>query len=405
MTDYYPVGIQITAAAVPDRLWDVVIAGAGPAGAMAALHLASAGHSVLLLDKFLFPREKICGDGLIADAMTCLRRAGLDETVKAHAHRVPEASAFTPWSAAPIAMPGEYWIIRRLVLDNLLATEAVKRGAVFAQGRVEEVERNEGRETLVRLSGIHQAIRAKVVILATGTDVSLMKRLNMLAPPALLGLAVRCYVRHSDGPATLTGLFDPSRLKGYGWIFPVEKDVFNIGFVESLRSGRPKNPRTLFAEFARTFEPARRLMEGGKVLTPLKGAWARCGLTGALPVSGNILAAGECVGSTLPFTGEGIGTAMITGECAAACVHEALASGDLGKLRDYPGALESRLRIRQKNHRLVGRLFSTPLLSRFLVRRIENNPRLRAAALRMIHGDTEAQNVLTMRRIARAVFR
>ena len=396
---------QIEPEALPDKPWDAAIAGAGPAGAMAALHLASAGHSVLLLDKSVFPREKVCGDGLIADAMACLRRAGLDETVKAHAHRVAEASAFTPWSTAPIPMPGEYWIIRRLVLDNLLAAEAVKRGAVFAQGKVEEVERSDGREDTIRLAGHLQAIRARVVILSTGADVTLLKRLNMLTTPPLLGLAVRCYVRHSDGPATLTGLFDPSRLKGYGWIFPVEQDVFNIGFVESLRGDRPKDPHKLFSEFARTFEPARRLMAEGMVLTPLKGAWARCGLTGALPVSGRILAAGECVGSTLPFTGEGIGTAMITGEIAAGCIHEALISGDFEQLATYSKRLEERLRTRQGNHRLVSRLFSIPLLSRFLVRRIENSPKLRSAALRMIHGDTEAQNVLTMKRIVRAVFR
>jgi menaquinone-9 beta-reductase len=396
---------QMEASALPDRLWDVAIAGAGPAGAMAALHLATAGHSVLLLDKSAFPREKVCGDGLIADAMACLRRAGLDETVKAHAHRAAEASAFTPWSGTPIAMPGDYWIIRRLVLDHLLAAGAVKRGASFSCGRVESVERGDGSGAAIRLAGHPQAIRARIVILATGADASLLKRLNMLTTPPLLGLAVRCYVRHPGGPAALTGYFDPSVLRGYGWIFPVEKDVFNIGFVESLRGGRPRDPRRLFSEFTRTFGPARRLMAEGNVLTPLKGAWARCGLAGALPVSGTILAAGECAGSTLPFTGEGIGTAMITGECAAACIHEALVSGDLEGLSGYSKKLEDRLRTRQNNHLLVGRLFSIPLLSRFLVRRIEKSPRLRGAALNMIHGDHKPGDILTLRRIIRALFR
>ena len=47
--------------------WDVIVVGAGPAGATAARELAALGHAVLLVDKSEFPRDKVCGDGLIAD--------------------------------------------------------------------------------------------------------------------------------------------------------------------------------------------------------------------------------------------------------------------------------------------------------------------------------------------------
>ncbi len=62
---------------VPRDGWDVVVAGAGPAGATAALHLARRGRRVLLADRHPFPREKVCGDGLIPDALRALERAGL----------------------------------------------------------------------------------------------------------------------------------------------------------------------------------------------------------------------------------------------------------------------------------------------------------------------------------------
>src|SRR5260370_16214471 len=62
---------------VPPELWDVVVIGAGPAGSVAALHLATEGHRVLLLDKQRFPRDKTCGDGLLPEAQGVLQRAGL----------------------------------------------------------------------------------------------------------------------------------------------------------------------------------------------------------------------------------------------------------------------------------------------------------------------------------------
>ena len=51
---------QLPPASISDTHWDVVIIGAGPAGAIAGVHLAAAGHKVLLLDKEHFPREKAC---------------------------------------------------------------------------------------------------------------------------------------------------------------------------------------------------------------------------------------------------------------------------------------------------------------------------------------------------------
>ncbi len=62
-------------------IWDVVIIGAGPAGSTAAIHLARQGHGVLLLEKEKFPRDKVCGDALIADSLRCLGRLGLLPTV------------------------------------------------------------------------------------------------------------------------------------------------------------------------------------------------------------------------------------------------------------------------------------------------------------------------------------
>lgn len=61
---------------------DVIIVGAGPAGSSAAAILGEKGHSVLLMDKESFPRDKTCGDGVTYKALPALRRLGLDTKIK-----------------------------------------------------------------------------------------------------------------------------------------------------------------------------------------------------------------------------------------------------------------------------------------------------------------------------------
>src|SRR5713226_8617426 len=67
--------------AAAERDWDVIVVGAGPAGSMAALHLARRGHRTLLLDKDAFPRDKVCGDALIPDTIRSLKRTGMYKEV------------------------------------------------------------------------------------------------------------------------------------------------------------------------------------------------------------------------------------------------------------------------------------------------------------------------------------
>src|SRR5881396_3930791 len=69
-------------------MFDVLIVGAGPAGAIAALVLARAGARVRLVDRATFPRDKLCGDTVNPGTLARLRRLGLDDALDARALRV-----------------------------------------------------------------------------------------------------------------------------------------------------------------------------------------------------------------------------------------------------------------------------------------------------------------------------
>ena len=102
---------------IGDRNWDVVIIGAGPAGAIAAVHLADAGHQVLLLDKDQFPRKKVCGDGLLADAVKCIDSVGIADRVRRIGHVTHQANIFSP-AGIEIQLSGLFITMKRYQLHG-----------------------------------------------------------------------------------------------------------------------------------------------------------------------------------------------------------------------------------------------------------------------------------------------
>jgi len=123
MRDPIPRGCQRPSATLPDRVWDAAVVGAGPAR----------GYHALLLDREAFPREKVCGDGLLPDALVALDRLGLREAVARAGRTWAVVSVWSP-GRVPVDAPGEVLTLRRSALDHLLAARAAVLGAAFARG-------------------------------------------------------------------------------------------------------------------------------------------------------------------------------------------------------------------------------------------------------------------------------
>jgi geranylgeranyl reductase family protein len=404
MTD--PGEQQRTADSLPDETFDVLIVGAGPAGSTAALHLAAKGHRVLLLDREQFPREKICGDGLISDSMKCLQRAGLLDSVRRLGHEVDAISTFSP-SQVELRVKGDFITLKRRALDTLMAQKAVTHGALFCHGNVEELTVEADGSVTAILSRSRRALRARVGIIATGVRLDLLKNHGMVQQPKPSAVAMRCYVRSTYELDRMVVTFDRSITPGYAWIFPLGNGEYNLGCGYSYRFKKKKTPslHEVFRIFTGQFPIARDLMNKAKAVSPLRGATLRWGLKGTSPHGpGNLLAIGETIATTFQMTGEGIGKAMESGELAAEVVHDALHSDNLSLLNQYPARLKADLEPRYLGYKIAEKWLSKPWLNDFVARRANKSKFINDSLAGILNETIDPRTIFSLRGILKSFF-
>lgn len=157
-------------------VWDVIVVGAGVAGATIAQRLARRGWSVLLVEKKAFPRFKVCGGCLNVRSLHHLNRLGLREVLDhSGAPVLDSVTLYAAGHRARVSLPGGRAISRHC-LDTLLVSAACAAGAVWLPETVATLDRRvdgEGRVVCVTQSATGKELRAGLVIAADGLGGSL----------------------------------------------------------------------------------------------------------------------------------------------------------------------------------------------------------------------------------------
>ncbi len=320
---------------VADMSVDVLIVGAGPAGATAAAVLARAGRRVLLADKAAFPRDKCCGDGLTTLALRELDALGFDpasvpswQTVDAAWLRSPSGREVRlPLPSGPDGMFAA--TTPRRELDAALTAMAVRAGADLHEGWsvIDIAQRGDHVDTTFRVTasdqgiGVQMVVRSRYVIAADGMW-SPTRKLLGLSEPGYLGEwhAFRQYARHVSGPARerLYVWFEPDLLPGYMWSFPLPDGRVNIGFgIQRDGERRVQDMKGLWADLLKRPHVVEALgpdveLEDRHTAWPIPAGIDRATLT-----SDRTLFVGDAARATDTMTGEGIGQALLTGRLAA----------------------------------------------------------------------------------------
>ena len=404
---------------LPPSSCDVLVVGAGPAGSACAQLLAAAGRQVLLVDQHHFPRDKVCGDGLIPDSHAALRRLGVADEVAALASPVSHVRCVGP-RGGQVDVPGTLSVLPRKLLDHVLVRAAQRAGAqLLTPWRFEapllDGERVVGARFKSTLDGqpVSHDIHAPWVVLATGAVPQALQAAGLCERQTPSGVALRGYVHNPamvDRITQLQMVWHPRLRGGYGWIFPAPGGVFNIGAGLTgshirQRDGKGRmqdvNLRRMFDAFCDVYTPARELMQTGTLQGAIKGAPLRCSLLGARWSRPGLLVTGEAAGSTYAFTGEGIGKAMETGMLAAqALLADAQAPNEAATRERYETDLRA-LKPRFDLYETASRVNQHPWLADLVVWRARKSPRIRQRMSNMLEEKQNPGSLFTMRGMAK----
>ena len=294
--------------------YDVAIVGAGPAGSTAAYRLATAGASVLLLDKATFPRDKPCGGGVTGRAARLLPfsiEPVVEDVVDRLECGLRYRHRFTRRARAPLA-----YMTQRRRLDEFLLQQAAEAGAEVREG-----ETADARE-----------LDARIVIGADGCNGRSAKQLG-LADGVVHGVALEANYPHDRRYAGAMVLEIAVIRGGYGWIFP-KGDHVNVGV-----GGNGEEGSKLRAEL-------RRMCEAYGIdpdaATETRGYRLPLRLPGTLLARGRTAVIGDAAGLVDPFSGDGMYEAFLSARLAADAALEVLA-GRAENLDAYQAAVERRI--------------------------------------------------------------
>lgn len=371
-----------------DIVADVIVVGAGPAGASTAYHLASMGVDVAVLEKSEFPRDKICGDGLTPAAVHELVLMGVDTSGWARNRGLTVVGGghtlHMDWPDQK-SLPGYGLTRARTRLDHDLILRAVSAGARLhegyvvtgaltdANGRVIGVTARTGRGP----EALDVTAHAKVVVEAGGVSARLATSLGLHTRASRpMGVAARTYFRsprsgedymesHLELWSGRPGHSD--LLPGYGWIFPMGDGTVNVGLgsVSSRANSTALPYHKVFSQWTRNLPPEWGFTPENQV-GPLRSA--------ALPMSFNrkphytegLVVVGDAGGMVSPFNGEGIAPALKAGRLAADAIAQGLSRSTRAGFDRALSAYPEQLRAEYGGYYALGRVF---------VRLIEN-PRI-----------------------------
>jgi geranylgeranyl reductase family protein len=298
----------------------VLIIGAGPAGAAAAIELARSGADVQVVERAGWPRPKTCGDGISPPGVREASTLGLDlsdrRPLESGEISTPRGYRFrggwhpdTPWGT----------IVERRDFDARLMALATAAGARFEdRTTVSAIEPGADGPGARFAGGVNgRGERFDAIVLAEGATGGLGAKLGFGSHRTRL-VALRGYAETPRPLDPVFGLyFDRGVSPGYGWIFPLDERRANVGILvdEGAVRRRRGDLRGILSGWLRTSEPARSILGDGVTLTGLSGGVIPTGRRAR--ARDGVFLVGDAAGVADPFSAEGIYQAMATGRAAA----------------------------------------------------------------------------------------
>lgn len=379
--------------------YDVIIAGGGPAGSSAAIHLGQQGARVLLAEQKKFPRPKLCGEFISPECITQFERLGVSDQMLASSPSPLTETVFYSQTGASVSVPSNWFSksgialgLSRAEMDERLLRRAAEAGVDVREetsvtGLKFEKDRVVGVNVKTRNS--EEPVRAVVTIDATGRSRMLARmteRSGSVRPQQRELVAFKAHLRNTRVAQGACEIY--FYRGGYGGLSSIENGLSNLCFIVNARDVREcqsNADRVVRSIVCRNQRAAHTLREA-----MIDSDWLAVSLEGfgrhsPAPVDG-LLTIGDAASFIDPFTGSGMLMALESGELVAKTIGRSLPQ--LNELQlpqlsaEYRAAYESQFNSRLRLCSLIRRAAFTPGTANFAIRLFGASDTLRRSVAR-----------------------
>jgi flavin-dependent dehydrogenase len=353
--------------------YDVIIAGAGPAGTSAAIHLATNGLKVLLVEQKKFPRPKLCGEFIspecqehfqklgVAREIICSDPAPIDQTVF-YSSRGYHVSVPSNWFGERMALG-----LSRAVMDDVLLRRAAQVGVEVIEGASvvgPRLNADQVHGLTVRDDNGQREYEAPLTIDATGRARILARKTNHSPKQKPKLIAFKAHFQNTRvAPGACEIYFYRG---GYGGLSSIEAGESNLCFIISAAQVKQchSDPDRVMREMVMQNPRARHTLDAAHTTSEwLSASWEQFGRQSPAPAKG-LLAIGDAAAFIDPFTGSGMLMALESGELAGEVIvrhRDKLDSANLAS--DYADSYRKKFDSRLKICSLLRRAAFSPRLT------------------------------------------
>jgi menaquinone-9 beta-reductase len=394
----------------------IIIAGAGPAGTATSLFLSKLKIPHTIIDKATFPRDKVCGDALSGKVVHVLNKIDTDLVRSITNNKDQYAGSYgirffspngksldVPFSLTPDKLkypPG--FIAQRTDFDNFLFEKLDRNYAeVLEDTSIKRIERENGHLNIFMTSGQSQSERKVSLIIGAEGDRSVVTR--QLTPirkeDKHYCAGLRVYYENVSGLHEQNFIelhFLKELLPGYLWIFPMPGNRANVGLgmLSSVVSEKKINLKEKLFILLKTHPLLAPRFKAAIQVSEINGWGLPLGSKKRIISGDNFLLTGDAASLIDPFTGEGIGNAMMSGMIAAGQIAEAIKSHRYDKdfLAAYDKEIYHHLWSELKLSHTLQKLAKRAWLFNLVVNKANRNETIRTALTSMFEDlDMRAQ--------------
>lgn len=395
--------------------FDVIIAGGGPAGSSCSTFLSKKGLKVLLLEKAVFPRDKVCGDAISGKSISVIRELGLEDQLEKNPHgKVSGVTISSPnGSILKIPIPkksgkkGKGYCSKRKVFDNILFQNTLKQKNVTAiqNFSVTDLIMEDGYAKGVKgidlKTNEQKEFKSKIVVGADGSHSIVATKLGVnKVDNNHYVTAIRAYYSGVTGmDGTIEIHFVDELLPGYFWIFPLEDGHANVGAGMLFSEMKKRNVKLTDSMFKAIKENKffKERFKNAKLEEPVRGWTLPLGSKHRKSAFNGAVLLGDAASLIDPFTGEGIGNALVSAKLASETISQAINEFNYSEefLFQYEKKLREELDTELKTSYKMQQLGKHKFLLNLLVGKAAKNEKLRETLSHTLVSDEPFKKIVT----------